>query len=259
MYAVFCGVHIVVLIGVFVLFLLCVRNTTSPAKLSFMLTCFSLFILIFGMYLEMVDSDTTEAAISALRIQYIGMYPFSLSLLYFTSSMGGFKVPKPMWITFGVLDCASFIAMQTTGTSQEENHGLFYSTMRIESDGIYSRIEVGKSIFWYVTYAIILFIIIYIVVNLILALRKTTNKIQQRRIALILGGISAMGLELVMKWCGLFGSYNPFAFGAFVLVLCMYESMIRYGYFSSVVSAPANVLDIGDEGGFMLDEHGGLI
>ena len=87
MYAVFCGVHIVVLIGVFVLFLLCVRNTTSPAKLSFMLTCFSLFILIFGMYLEMVDSDTTEAAISALRIQYIGMYPFSLSLLYF---VGGF-------------------------------------------------------------------------------------------------------------------------------------------------------------------------
>ena len=68
-----------------------------------------------------------------------------------------------------------------------------------------------------------------------------------------------MGLELVMKWCGLFGSYNPFAFGAFVLVLCMYESMIRYGYFSSVVSAPANVLDIGDEGVFMLDEHGGLI
>ena len=61
MYAVFCGVHIVVLIGVFVLFLLCVRNTTSPAKLSFMLICFSLFILIFGMYLEMVDSDTTEA------------------------------------------------------------------------------------------------------------------------------------------------------------------------------------------------------
>ena len=87
MYAVFCGVHIVVLMGVFVLFLLCVRNTTSPAKLSFMLTCFSLFILIFGMYLEMVDSDTTEAAISALRIQYIGMYPFSLSLLYF---VGGF-------------------------------------------------------------------------------------------------------------------------------------------------------------------------
>lgn len=159
MYAVFCGVHIVVLIGVFVLFLLCVRNTTSPAKLSFMLICFSLFILIFGMYLEMVDSDTTEAAISALRIQYIGMYPFSLSLLYFTSSMGGFKVPKPMWITFGVLDCASFIAMQTSGTSQEENHGLFYSTMRIESDGIYSRIEVGKGIFWFVTYAIILFII----------------------------------------------------------------------------------------------------
>lgn len=259
MYAVFCAVHIVVLIGVAALFLLCIRHTTSPAKLSFMLSCFSLFILIFGMYLEMVDSDTTGSAIRALRIQYIGMYPFSLSLLYFTSSMGGFRVPKPMWITFGVLDAASFIAMQTTGPSQEENHGLFYSSMRIESDGIYSRIVVGKGLFWFITYAITLFIIIYIVVNLILALKKTTNRIQQRRIALILGGISAMGVEFIMKWCGLFGSYNPFAFGAFVLVLCMYESMIRYGYFASVVSAPANVLDIGDEGVFMLDEHGGLI
>ena len=73
MYAVFCGVHIVVLIGVFVLFLLCVRNTTSPAKLSFMLICFSLCFLIFGLFLDMVESVTTEAAISALRLQYIGM------------------------------------------------------------------------------------------------------------------------------------------------------------------------------------------
>lgn len=259
MYALFCGVHIVVLVGLAALFLLCVKNTTSPAKLSFMLTCFSLFILIFGMYLEMLDSDTTQEAILALKMQYIGMYPFSLSLLYFTSSMGGFKVPKPMWITLGVLDLASFIAMQTTGTTPDNNHGLFYSSMRIESDGIYSRIEIGKGPFWFVTYAVLLFVIVYILINLILALRKTANAIQRRRIAIILGGITAMGIELIMKWCGLFGSYNPFAFGAFVLVLCMYESMIRYGYFASVVSAPANVLDSGDEGVIMLDEHGGLI
>lgn len=259
MYAIFCGVHIVVLAGVAILFLMCIRNTTSPAKLSFMLTCFSLFILIFGMYLEMLDSDTTQEAILALKMQYIGMYPFSLSLLYFTSSMGGFRVPKPMWITLGVLDSASFIAMQTTATTPEKSHGLFYSSMKIEYDGIYSRINVGKGPFWFITYSVILFIIIFIIVNLIQALRKTGNRIQHRRIALILGGISAMGIELVMKWCGLFGSYNPFAFGAFVLVFCMYESMIRYGYFASVVSAPANVLDSGDEGVVMLDEHGGLI
>lgn len=258
MFAVFCGVHIVVLIGLAVLFVLCIKNTSSPAKLSFMLTCFSLFILIFGMYIELVDSSTTQEAIMALRMQYIGMYPFALALLYFTSSMGGFRVPKPMWLAFAVISLSSFIAMQTTGTTPEENHGLFYSSMRLEYDGIYSRIEVGRGPFWYATYAEILFIIMFILANLIIALRKTDNRIQKRRIILMLAGIAAMALELVMKWCGLFGSYNPFAFGAFVLVLCMYQSMIRYGYFASVASSPANVLDAGDEGVIMLDEHEAL-
>ena len=259
MFAVFCGVHIIVLIALAALFILCIKTTSSPAKLSFMLTCFSLFILVLGMLLEMVGSYSTQEAIMALRIQYIGMYPFALSLLYFTSSMGGFRVPRPMWIIMSVLDAASFIAMQTTGSTQETNHGLFYTSMSIESDGIYSRIVVGRGIFWFVTYAVVLFIIIYIIINLIIALRKTGNQIQRRRIILILVGIVAMLLELSMKWCGLFESYNPFAFAALVLVFCMYFSMIRYGYFSSVSSAPANVLDIGDEGVVMLDEHGGLI
>lgn len=93
MYAVFCGIHIVVMVGLAVLFLLCIRKTSSPAKLSFMITCFSLFIMIYGMYLEMVDSDTTQQAIMALKLQYVGLYPFSLSMLYFTSCMAGFRIP----------------------------------------------------------------------------------------------------------------------------------------------------------------------
>ena len=117
MYAVFCGVHILVLVGVMVLFILCVRKTTSPAKISFMLVTFSLFILILGMYLELVSSNTTMEAIMALKMQYIGMYPFSLSLLYFTSCMGGFHVPKWLWTIMAVLDAASFTAIVSTGTT----------------------------------------------------------------------------------------------------------------------------------------------
>lgn len=259
MYAIFCSVHLIVLAGLLVLFLMCVTKTSSPAKLSFMLTCFSLFILIYGMYLEMVGSDSTQEAVMALKMQYIGMYPFSLSLLYFTSSMGGFRVPKALWWALAVIDGVCFTVMSATGNTQETDHHLFYSYMRIESDGIYTRIEVGKGPFWFITYAAVMFIIVYIIIRLTATLRKSGNKIQKRRIKLILAGITAMGLELFLKWCGVFGSYNPFAFGAFILVLCMYLSLIRYGYFYSVSSAPANLLDSGDEGAVMLDEHGTLI
>lgn len=259
MYAVFCAVHIAVLVGVAVLFFLCVRKTSSPAKLSFMLVAFSLFILILGMYLELVSSDSTVEAIMALKMQYVGMYPFSLSLLYFTSCMGGFRVPKWLWAVMGILDAASFAAIVTTGTTQETNHGLFYSSMEMESDGIYSRIVVGKGLFWYITYAVILFIIVYIIVQLHVSMRRSGNAIQIRRIKLILAGVTALGAEQLMKWVGLFGSYNPFAFSAFILVILLYLSLIRYGYFYSVSSAPANLLDCGDEGVVMLDEHGSLI
>ena len=259
MYAVFCGVHILVLVGVMVLFILCVRKTTSPAKISFMLVTFSLFILILGMYLELVSSNTTMEAIMALKMQYIGMYPFSLSLLYFTSCMGGFHVPKWLWTIMAVLDAASFTAIVSTGTTEETDHHLFYSSMEMESDGIYSRIVVGKGPFWYITYAVILFIIVYIIVKLHLSMRRSGNAIQIRRIRLILAGVTVLGVEQLMKWGGLFGSYNPFAFSAFILVVLLYMSLIRYGYFYSVSSAPANLLNCGDEGVVMLDEHGTLI
>ncbi len=259
MYAVFCGVHILVLVGVMVLFILCVRKTTSPAKISFMLVTFSLFILILGMYLELVSSNTTMEAIMALKMQYIGMYPFSLSLLYFTSCMGGFHVPKWLWTVMTVLDAASFTAIVSTGTTEETDHHLFYSSMEMESDGIYSRIVVGKGPFWYITYAVILFIIVYIIVKLHLSMRRSGNAIQIRRIRLILAGVTVLGVEQLMKWGGLFGSYNPFAFSAFILVVLLYMSLIRYGYFYSVSSAPANLLNCGDEGVVMLDEHATLI
>ena len=200
MYAVFCGVHILVLVGVMVLFILCVRKTTSPAKISFMLVTFSLFILILGMYLELVSSNTTAEAIMALKMQYIGMYPFSLSLLYFTSCMGGFCVPKWLWTIMAVLDAASCTAIVSTGTTEETDHHLFYSSMEMESDGIYSRIVVGKGPFWYITYAVILFIIVYIIVKLHLSMRKSGNAIQIRRIRLILAGVTALGAEQLMKW-----------------------------------------------------------
>lgn len=259
MYAVFCGVHLAVLAGVAALFLLCIRKVSSPAKLSFMINCFSLFILILGMYLEMVSSDTTVEAIMALKIQYVGMYPFALSLLYFTSSMGGFKVPDWLWLCYAVVDTSCFVAIMTTGTTQETDHHLFYSSMAMESDGIYSRIEVGKGPFWFVTYGMTLFTIVYIIVRLLISAKKSGSSIQKRRIILILAGIIAMLAELMLKWAGFFGSYNPFAFAAFILVVCMYLSLIRYGFFYSVNSAPANLLDSGDEGAVMLDEHGSLI
>ena len=259
MYAVFCGIHIAVMAGLAVLFLLCIRKTSSPAKLSFMLTCFSLFILIYGMYLEMVDSDTTQQAIMALKLQYTGLYPFSLSMLYFTSCMTGSKIPGAMWLTLTAADVMSFIAIATTGGTQAANHGLFYSDMRIETDGIYSRIVIEKGIFWVVTYLLLAFIVAYMIVLLIISLRKIGNAVQKRRIALILMGITAMGAELFLKWIGAFGTYNPFAFGAFILLLCMYQSLIRYRYFYSVSSAPANALNSGDEGVVMLDEHGTLL
>ena len=71
--------------------------------------------------------------------------------------------------------------------------------MEMESDGIYSRIVVGKGPFWYITYAVILFIIVYIIVKLHLSMRRSGNAIQIRRIRRILAGVTVLGVEQLMK------------------------------------------------------------
>jgi len=257
--AFFCGIHLAVMVGLAIMFALCVNKTNSPAKLSFMITCFSLFLLILGMYMELVESDTTQDAIMALKLQYVGLYPFLLSLLFFSAGMGGFRISKPFAAVNLLADIACLIAVVSTGTTQAKNHGLFYSDMRIEYDGIYPRIVVDRGIFWYITYALLFITIGYISVRLIIALKGSDNKIQRRRIKIMLVGIAVVTAELIMKGVGLFGSYNPFACGAFILILCMYFSMIHYGFFSSVSSAPANALNIGSEGVIIIGENGTLI
>lgn len=259
MFYVFCGVHVVALAALVVLFALCVVRANSPAKSAFLLFCFSLFVLLLGMLLETLESDTTREAIMSLKMQYTALYPFSLSMLAFCSLMGRFRVSKAMWWAVSVVEGASLLAIITTGTTPETNHGLFYSSMDIVEEGAFSRIDVGKGPFWFVTYITIVLLVVYILASLIVSCKRCENIVQRRRILYVIAGIACLLLEFVLKWLGVFGSYNPFAFAALLMVVFFYFSLIRYGYFNTAAAAPANALDRGVEGVVMLDERGLLL
>lgn len=259
MFYVFCGVHVVVLVALVVLFVLCVVRTNSPAKSAFLMFCYSLFVLILGMLLETLESHTTREAIMSLKMQYTALYPFSLSMLAFCSLMGRFRVSKAVWWVLCIVEGASLLALITTGTTPESNHGLFYSGMELVEEGAFSRINVGKGLFWFVTYITIVLLVVYILVSLIISCVRCVNVVQRRRMLYVITGIGCLLLEFILKWFGVFGSYNPFAFAALLMVSFFYLSLIRYGYFNTAAAAPANALDRGVEGVVMLDERGTLL
>lgn len=256
---VFCVAHVAVLAALVVLFIMCVVRKNSPAKSAFMMFCLTLAIMVVGMLLEMLESHTTREAIMAVKMQYTALFPFSLSMLGFCSIMGRFKVSKAVWVAISLVECASYLALITTGTTPENNHGLFYSSMEIVHDGNFSYLHVEKGPFWTVTYVALTLLVVYIMASLIVSCVRDSTPIQRRRIGYVITGIGILFLECVLKCLGVFGGYNLFAFAALLMVVFFFLSLIRYGYFNTTASAPANALEHGVEGVVMLDERGMLI
>lgn len=257
MYLSYCIIHSVTLVALIILFCGCFRFTNSRAKSAYMTLVFSMAVIVLGFFLELTMSECVSSALVALKVQYFGLSVMLFELMDFCSVIGHYKVSK---FTYALLaaDCLScYIAIFTTWTSPGKNHGLFYSRMRIVSEGAYNRIKITPGPFWYLFYITIAVVFLYAAVRLTIQFFKS-NPIQRKRIGYLLAGILTIGLELALKGLGAFGSYNFFTIALLIMITFMYFSIFRYGYFNSVSSAAENAFNYGGEGIVLIDENGRL-
>lgn len=258
-YTVFCVIHIAVMVGLVILFCLSLLVPQSVAKNSLIILLVSIFITITGMYLELTMSETVSSALVALKIEYIGLFMMMLSLMHFVSIMANFRINIIFYIIVYVVMAVCIIALFSTSPIEGENHGLFYRSMEIISEGAYKRIEVKSGIGWIVIYSVIAIEFVVLIICTTIAALKA-NPIQQRRIRLVLFGLLFVVFELILKGVfKVFGSYNPFAFAVFVLMIFLFVAIFKYGYFNSAMVASRNVLDHSEDGILTIDEHGRLI
>lgn len=214
-------------------------------------------IIVLGFFLELTMSECVSSALVALKVQYFGLSVMLFELMDFCSVIGHYKVSKFTYALLSAVCLSCYIAIFTTWTIPGKNHGLFYLKMRIVSDGAYNRIKITPGPFWYLFYAAIAVVFLYTAVRLTIQFFKS-NPVQRKRIGYLLAGIATIGLELILKGMGAFGSYNFFTIALLIMITFMYFSIFRYGYFNSISSAAENAFNYGGEGIVLIDENGRL-
>lgn len=255
MYLTYCIIHLATLIAVIIMYCGCLHYPNSRAKSAYMVLVFSIGVIVFGNFVEITMSHNISSALVAMKVEYFGITLMLFGLTDFCSIIGSYKVSKAYYIFMTVYFTVCDAVMFTTGIFENWDHGLFYSQMRIDTVGAYSRIKVSDGIFWYVYYVGMTGVMIYAVVRLAKRL-VGANHIQKKRIAFIITGIALVGVELVMKALGSFGSYNFFTVALLIMLIFIYYSAFRCGYFSSVSNSAESAFALGSDGMLLIDESG---
>lgn len=231
------------------LFILAVILKQQPSRAQTAFILYNVFTMVFvvGIHLELLHANTVGEALAGLCIQYVGQAGLLMSLLWFVSEFVKFSIPAWVYILEAVCD-----AFVLTGIFTAEKHHFFYSYMKIRTDGLYNRIEVGHGILWHFHY-IILFAIVFIILFLCAVRYKKSTPIQKKRILYIAIGIGTLAGTLVLKTSGLFGSYNPIVIAMTFSMFCMMMAIVRYSYFGSLHAAVDNAFNHGNEGLVILD------
>lgn len=238
------------IIGILLMiFMLAVIFRQQPSRAQTAFVLYNLFTIVFvvGIHLELVHSDTVGEALSGLCVQYVGQAGLLMSLLWFVSEFSGFLIPA--WVYRLEAVCNVFVLV---GVFTAERHRLFYTSMKILTDGMYNRIEVGHGILWHLHFAHLYLVVITILILCIVRYKRSTP-IQRKRITYIAVGISADAVLLLLKIAGVFGSYNPIVIARTFSMFCMMIAMVRYSYFDSLDAAVDNAFNHGNEGLVILD------
>lgn len=247
------AVNIVALLLMLLMLAAILRQQPSRAQTAFILYDIFTMLFVVGVQLELIHSDTVGEALSGLCVQYTGQAGFLLALLWFAAEFARFSIPSWVFGMEAVCDAVVLLAVFTA-----EKHTLFYSSMKILTDGMYHRIEVTGGIIWKLHYLHLFAVIIAILIFCVVRYAKS-SPVQKRRILYLAAGIGALTLELFLKGIGVFGSYNPVVFAMTFTMFCMMMAMIKYQYFGSLHAAVDNAFNHGNEGLIILDEENVIV
>lgn len=231
------------------LFILAVILKQQPSRAQTAFILYNVFTIVFvvGIHLELIHSDTVGEALAGLCVQYVGQAGLLMSLLWFVSEFAKFSIPAWAYILYAICDAFVLVGIFTA-----KKHHFFYTSMKILTDGMYNRIEVGHGILWHFHY-IILFSIVFVILFLCAIRYKKSTAMQKKRIMYIATGIGTLAGVLALKTTGVFGSYNPIVIAMTFAMFCMMMAIVRYSYFGSLHAAVDNAFNHGNEGLVILD------
>ena len=168
------------------IFMLAVVICQQPSKAGIAFLLYDVFTMIFvvGIHLELMQSNTIKEALSGLCVQYVGQAGLLMALLWLISEFAHFRIPKGAYIIQGVLN---FFVL--AGIFTASHHKYFYSSMKIQTNGLYPRIEVTPGILWYLHFGVHIMVVIIAILALCIVRYQESTPIQKKEYAILLLGL----------------------------------------------------------------------
>lgn len=247
MEVIYIGSHVVALVLTFIMLVYVLSAQPSRAQTAVSFFIMSGILYIFGFLCE-ITTDSLEGALTATKMQYMGLLLVFIGMLFSIQELLHLKVAK--WI-YVIQVCASAVIMWGIFT-WKQNH-LIYKSVRMDHTSRISRmdiVEYGPLFYFYVTYAAIscMLCIAYGLKGV-----KNNNPFQKKRLNYLLGVVIFSWIPFVIKILGIFGEYEAPAIGVAGIAICMGMAFGKYSFLDSVSISMANAINRGDEGIVILD------
>ncbi len=226
--------------GMLISLLCCVsviRAKPSHIQQKLLITCMWGLATTFGNVME-VFATTPEAALTAVKVAYVGKCYIVTSALVFVSSYGSVKLPKGLVPFLGIANTAALAAVMTC-----ERHSLFYTVIDYEilPNGRAAML-LEHGLFYYLWMALLF---IGSGIYLIIAIRELTRSERVAKLRMM-AVFMAVAIPVVMVVAFLLLSpvyFDPATFAITMTEVCFLFAVRRYGLLDTLELAQERIIE----------------
>lgn len=212
----------------------------------FILLCLAIVMQCYGYYLEL-NSTTLEAAVVAIKIEYLGISYINILYLFFLCDYFNIKKPKPIMLLFLLFNTFIFLLVMTC-----EKHSLYYTSIDFTNEGMFPHVILEKGLFYHLFQTEVLIVNILISIVLIYRYIRCDKNDRKREFHFILASLCTC-ITCALYGLGVFNLYDPSSSSYVVSGLLMLIAIYKDQVFDVIHSARDMMIESLEEAFIVID------
>ena len=246
MYSYIVGIQLLAVITCLVVITVIMFHKPFRGRHIFILLCLAITMHCFGYYLELTSS-TVEAAVSAIKIQYLGISYINILYLFFLCDYFNIKRLKSIMLFFLAFNTMIFILVMTC-----DKHSLYYTFIEYSYDGIFPHVILGKGIFYHLFQTEVLIVNILISIVLVYRYIRCDKNNRKREFHFILASLCTC-VTCALYGMGVFNIYDPSSSSYVISGLLMLIAIYKDQLFDVIHSARDLMIESMEEAFIVID------
>lgn len=222
-----------------------------------LLTCFGILLIIRNLgYLLEIIAINKEAAIMAVKIQYMGSAFLGFLLMLFVARYVNVSIPKKLVLFMGIVNVLVLISIMTV-----EYHNYHFTEIRFVDEGWYPHLEYSFGPVYFLYFGITILLPIFISIGMLFhSAAKSRNEKRKKNLYQVGIALCILPLMMILYRQGIYPwTYNPVPLIMSVMISLLIIFMWSNSGFDMYRRSSAEVLETIDDCVILMDERKNII